>query len=207
MADKISTEFLAPDDTLGALYPLSSSKSSRTIAKTMLYWICFEVINRNPEVNIYPEMNHYILIWSVCTFVETRVQEEINLEELALQTGFSLAHVRDIFRQNTGKSLSHYIQERKIANAAQELLYTDQKIIDIAMRYGFSGRTVFSRVFRRYTGYTPSQFRLEQPLLTRIRLCAGVFGVGLPGITEASAHCHKQGKTDAAECTVNCAPK
>ena len=63
-------------------------------------------------------MNHYILIWSVCTFVETRVQEEINLEELALQTGFSLAHVRDIFRQNTGKSLSHYIQERKIANAA-----------------------------------------------------------------------------------------
>ena len=37
MADKISTEFLAPDDTLGALYPLSSSKSSRTIAKTMLY--------------------------------------------------------------------------------------------------------------------------------------------------------------------------
>lgn len=125
-------------------------------------------------------MNHYILIWSVCTFVETRVQEDINLEELAAQTGFSLAHVRDIFRRNTGKSLSRYVQERKIANAAQELLYTNEAIVDIATRYGFSGRTVFSRVFKRYTGYTPSQFRSVQPLLTRIRLCAGVFGVGLP---------------------------
>lgn len=125
-------------------------------------------------------MNHYILIWSVCTFVETRVQEEINLEELALQTGFSLPHVRDVFRKNTGKSLSRYIQERKIANAAQELLYTDKKIIDIAMEYGYSGRTVFSRIFRRHTGYTPSQLRACRPVLPRIRLCAGVFGAGLP---------------------------
>ena len=81
-------------------------------------------------------MNQYILIWSVCTFVEARVQEEIHPEELACQTGFSLAHIRDVFRENTGKSLSHYIQERKIANAAQQLLYTDDKIIDIAIHYG-----------------------------------------------------------------------
>ena len=47
-------------------------------------------------------MNHYILIWSICTFVETRVQEEIHLEDLARQTGFSLAHIRDVFRKYTG---------------------------------------------------------------------------------------------------------
>lgn len=125
-------------------------------------------------------MNPYILIWSVCTFVETRVQEEIHLEELACQTGFSLAHIRDVFRENTGKSLSRYIQERKIANAAQSLLYTDDKIIDIAIHYGYSGRSVFSRAFRRFTGYTPSQFRAKRPAVAPIRLCAGVFGPGLP---------------------------
>lgn len=125
-------------------------------------------------------MNHYILIWSVCTFIETRVQEEIDLEELAFQTGFSLAHVRDVFRKSTGKSLSRYIQERKIAHAAQDLLYTDKRIIDIAILYGYSGRTVFSRAFQRFTGYTPSQLRAEAPQTARIRLCAGVFGPGLP---------------------------
>lgn len=125
-------------------------------------------------------MNHYILIWSVCTFVESRVQEEIPMEELVRQTGFSLAHIRDVFRKCTGKPLTRYVQERKIAGAAQELLETDRQIIDIAMRYGFSSRTVFSRAFRRHTGYTPSQFRAEAPVLPRVRLCAGVFGSALP---------------------------
>ena len=51
-------------------------------------------------------MNHYILIWSVCTFVESRVREEIPMDELVRQTGFSLAHIRDVFRKCTGKPLS-----------------------------------------------------------------------------------------------------
>ncbi len=125
-------------------------------------------------------MNYYILIWSVCTFVESHVREEIPMEELVRQTGFSLAHIRDVFRKYTGKPLSRYVQERRIANAARELLDTDRTILDIAVQYGFSGRTVFSRAFRRYTDYTPSQFRAEAPVLARVRLCAGVYGTALP---------------------------
>ena len=125
-------------------------------------------------------MNHYILIWSVCTFVESRVCEDIRMEELVRQTGFSLAHIRDVFRKYTGKPLARYVQERRIANAAQELLDTDKTILDIAVQYGFSGRTVFSRAFQRHTGYTPYQFRSEAPVLARMRLCAGVYGAALP---------------------------
>ncbi len=125
-------------------------------------------------------MNYYILIWSVCTFVESHVREEIPMEELVRQTGFSLAHIRDVFRKYTGKPLSRYVQERRIACAARELLDTDRTILDIAVQYGFSGRTVFSRAFRRYTDYTPSQFRAEAPALARVRLCAGVYGTALP---------------------------
>ncbi|GFH96194.1 regulatory protein SoxS [Lachnospiraceae bacterium] len=102
------------------------------------------------------------------------------MEEFVRQTGFSLAHIRDVFRKCTGKSLSRYVQERRIANAAQELLDTDRTILDIALHYGFSGRTVFSRAFRRHTDYTPSQFRAEAPVLARVRLCAGVYGASLP---------------------------
>lgn len=125
-------------------------------------------------------MSHYILIWSVCTFVESHVRDEIPMEELVRQTGFSLAHIRDVFRKYTGKPLSRYVKERRIANAAQELLDTERTILDIALHYGFSGRTVFSRAFRRYTDYTPSEFRADAPVLARVRLCAGVYGAALP---------------------------
>ena len=144
-------------------------------------------------------MNHYILIWSVCTFVESRVRQEIDMDELVRHTGFSLAHIRDVFRTCTGQPLSRYIQERKIANAAQELLDTDWQVMDIAIRYGYSGRTVFSRAFLRHTGYTPSQFRAEAPVLSRVRLCAGVFGAALPD-RRGDAGGNQTAAKDAGDC-------
>lgn len=129
-------------------------------------------------------MDYYMLIWSICLFVENRVRGEVDLEELATQTGFSLAHIRDVFRRHTGKALSRYVQERKIACAAQELLHTDRDIMDVAVDYGYSSRDVFSRAFRRYTGYTPTEFRNQRPVLARVKLCAGVFGAALPRKSE-----------------------
>lgn len=122
-------------------------------------------------------MDYYMLIWSICLFVESRVRGEVHLEELAGQTGFSLAHIRDVFRRYTGKPLSRYVQERKIACAAKELLHTDKDIMEVAVDYGYSCRDVFSRAFRRYT---PTEFRNQRPVLARVKLCAGVFGAALP---------------------------
>lgn len=125
-------------------------------------------------------MDHYVLIWAVCLLVEGRVQD-VNLPDmLARQTGFSLAHIRDVFRKRTGRTLTRYIQERRLANAAEELLHTDADVIDVALRYGFSGRDVFSRAFRRYTGYSPSEFRAVRPMMARVKLAAGLYGPALP---------------------------
>ena len=121
------------------------------------------------------------------------------MEELVRQTGFSLAHIRDVFRRCTGKSLARYMQERRIANAARELLDTDRTVLDIAMHYGFSGRTVFSRAFLRHTGYTPSQFRAEAPALARVRLCAGVYGTELPRKTDGADGCGLPERVDDAD--------
>ena len=125
-------------------------------------------------------MEYMTLIWSICVLAENHARSEIDLTELARQTGFSLPHIRDVFRKCTGKSLMHYVQERKIANAAQELLQSSDAIMEVALCYGYSSRDVFSRAFKRYTGYTPLEFRKVRPVCARVRLCAGVYGVALP---------------------------
>lgn len=125
-------------------------------------------------------MDHYVLIWSVCTYVEGRVRGGIDLDALARESGFSLAHIRDVFRRQTGVSLSAYVQQRKIANAAQELLHSEDSILEIALRYGYSCRDVFTRAFRRHTGYSPTEFRAARPTLGCVKLCAGVDGAALP---------------------------
>lgn len=124
-------------------------------------------------------MDYYSTICSVIVFVESRIQEKIDYAELEKSTGFSLAHIRDIFAKKTGMSLSKYILLRKVSNSAYEILHNHQSILTIATKYGFSNADTFTRAFKRITGLTPAEFRKKRPTVGRIKLCAGIYGIGL----------------------------
>lgn len=124
-------------------------------------------------------MDYSLTIWSVVVFVENRIQEKIDYAELEKETGFSLAHIRDVFASKTGVSLSRYILTRKITNAAFEILHSQQSILEIAMKFGFSNHDTFTRAFKRVTGLTPLEFKKQRPAMGRMKLCSGVYGVKL----------------------------
>lgn len=123
-------------------------------------------------------MRYFLVIWSVITYVEKRVKTKIQYADLEKEIGFSLAHIRDVFVKQTGQSLSAYIVERKILNAAFEISHTKGTLITISEKYGFENPDTFTRSFRRITGLTPSAFRKKKIPVGRIKLCAGVYGVG-----------------------------
>ena len=123
-------------------------------------------------------MDYFTLICSVVVYVENRTKTDIEYVDLEKATGFSLAHVRDIFVNATGKTLSRYIAERKISNAAFDITHTNEKLITIAEKYHFRNPDTFTRAFNRMTGLTPSEFRKAKITVGRIKLCAGVYGVG-----------------------------
>lgn len=120
----------------------------------------------------------FFLICSVIIYIENRLKIDISYEELEKETGFSIAHIRDVFVKKTEKSLSRYILERKISNAAFDILHTNDNFITIAEKYNFKNPDTFTRAFRRVTGLTPSEFRKNKITVGRIKLCAGVYGVG-----------------------------
>lgn len=124
-------------------------------------------------------MEYFLTISSIIIFIENRIQEKIDYKELERATGFSTAHIRDLFVRRTGIPLAKYILTRKIANAAYEILYNHQSVIHIASKYGFSNHDTFTRAFKRITGLTPTEFKKKRPPVGRIKLCAGVFGIGL----------------------------
>lgn len=125
------------------------------------------------------KMDYFLTISCIIVYIENRIQEKIDYKDLERATGFSIAHIRDIFVEKTGITLSKYILTRKISNAAYELLYSQQNIMNVATKYGFTNHDTFTRSFKRITGLAPSQFRQVRPPVGRIMLCAGVFGIGL----------------------------
>lgn len=124
-------------------------------------------------------MDYFLTIWSVVVFVENRLQSGIDYAELEKETGFSLAHIRNVFSRSTGQPLSRYVLGRRIANAAFEIIHSDRSILEIAARYGFSNPDTFTRAFKRITALTPKEFRKRRCPVGKIKLCAGVYGVEL----------------------------
>ena len=98
--------------------------------------------------------------------------------ELERATGFSLAHIRSVFKAHVGMPLNHYICSRKIANAAFDLINTQKSILEISLAYRFNPDT-FTKAFKRVTGCTPQAFRRSRRPVGRIKLCAGVYGIGI----------------------------
>ncbi len=56
-------------------------------------------------------------------------------------------------------TLSEYVRNRRLSLAGEDLLLTDEKIIDIALKYGYESPESFTRAFSKYHGVTPSEAR------------------------------------------------
>lgn len=117
--------------------------------------------------------------WSVIVFVENRLRSKISTAELEQVTGFSIAHIRSMFAEHVGMPLGRYICARRIANAAFDLINTQKSILEIALTYQFTNPDTFTKAFKRVTGTTPRAFRQDRLPVGRIKLCAGVYGVGI----------------------------
>lgn len=120
-------------------------------------------------------MDYFTFIWSVSSYVEKRVKDEICYTELEKAVGFSYRHIREVFRDRTNRSLASYILSRRIANAAFEVAHTHKSLTSIAGEYGFDSYDVFTRAFKRETGYTPKAFRENGMPVGRSKLNTGMY--------------------------------
>ncbi|WP_150275397.1 helix-turn-helix transcriptional regulator [Paenibacillus tepidiphilus] len=104
-------------------------------------------------------MNYSAMIQQTIGYIETNLHEELSLEGIAKYIGFSKYHYHRIFQKEVGVTLSEYIRYRRIANAANILLYTNEKIIEIAVHYRFESQESFTRAFKKYYRLPPGQYR------------------------------------------------
>jgi AraC-like DNA-binding protein len=95
----------------------------------------------------------------VCEFVESHLEEDINLEILAAEARLSVYHFARGFKLSTGVTPLRYVLEQRVKRARQLLVQTDLPLSAIASAVGFFDQGHFSRQFRSLVGTTPSSFR------------------------------------------------
>ena len=92
-------------------------------------------------------------------YIEQNITEDVKIKDAAKIAGYSTFYYQRIFGALCGLTVGEYIRGRKMTVAAQELSCSDDKIIDIAMRYGYESPDSFSRAFQRFHGISPSKAR------------------------------------------------
>jgi len=94
-------------------------------------------------------------------YVEENLCSGIDYEKIGRITLSPISSFQRFFYLSTGMALSEYIKRRKLSLAANDLQNTNDKIIEIALRYGYESSDAFSVAFKRTYNVTPSSVRRE----------------------------------------------
>lgn len=94
-------------------------------------------------------------------YIEQHIKDEIDINLVVKESGYSITHFYRIFQALTGESLKDYIRKRKLSDAAIELKTSGRRLIDIAFDYGFNSQEVFTRAFSKLFLTTPGRYRLN----------------------------------------------
>jgi len=92
-------------------------------------------------------------------YIETRLDEDIALQDVAKVAGVSQWHFQRMFHARTGETLKAYIRSRRLAASLKRLLESDLRVLDIALLAGFESQEAFARAFKRAFDLTPQQYR------------------------------------------------
>jgi len=95
------------------------------------------------------------------SYIEENITEELTVEDIAKRVHISPFYFQKGFSMLCGLTVSDYIRYRRLAIAGSELLATDNKIIDIALKYGYESPDGFTKAFTRFHGSTPSAVRKD----------------------------------------------
>ena len=98
-------------------------------------------------------------VMKVRDFINTHINDELRLEQLANLVGMTPTAFSRFFKLRTGKNLSEYIVDIRLGHAARLLLDTADSVSEICWNCGFNTLSNFNRLFRKRKGCSPTEFR------------------------------------------------
>ncbi len=99
------------------------------------------------------------------SYIEDNITEELTIESIAKQAFVSPFYFQKGFSMLCGFTVGDYIRQRRLTLAGSEIVSTDAKIIDIALKYGYDSPDSFTKAFIRFHGISPTAVRRNRKMI------------------------------------------
>ncbi len=111
-------------------------------------------------------------------YIEEHITEPTDYARAAKEACSSSFNFQRVFALLCGYTLGDYVRMRRLTLAGEELLSTDAKVIDVALKYGYDSPESFSRAFTRFHGVSPSAVRKGAAIRSFSRICVKLILTG-----------------------------
>lgn len=127
-------------------------------------------------------------------YIESHIEEKIDYAEIARIACCSMSRFQRMFTFATDITISEYVRRRRMSLSAYELLNSDIKIIDLALKYGYESPEAFTRAFQTFHGVSPTSVRKlgihndYPPISFKITINGGNFNMGTKSLVRIEEH-------------------
>ena len=95
----------------------------------------------------------------MANYVRRHLSEPISAEAIAKELYISRPYLSKKFKEESGQTITDFVLKEKTEEAKRLLRYSDKSLSSISVYLGFSSQSHFGRVFRKYTGMNPGEYR------------------------------------------------
>ena len=123
-----------------------------------------ELMSSEPErLGVLDEKTRAVIFEAVARHIEKQRcyrNSNLTLATLADEVGISPHHLSEVLNQHAGQNFNHFINAYRIKEVCNKLtLDRSVAVLDIALQAGFSSKSTFNTIFKKFMGMTPTQYR------------------------------------------------
>ena len=142
----------------GTLFPFYYLKVN-SLLDELLYLLFTECTEKKNIVEVVKSQKYYERMSNILEYMKEHYNEDLSIELVAAEFGFSREHLSRNFKQYIGETFGSHLSMIRLEQAQKDLVDTDYPIFQIAVNHGFSNVRAYTKTFMKVYGISPGKYR------------------------------------------------
>ena len=151
-----------PTELLGANYSSFAELARIDSEEDLCAWLVSMLERMMDAIKTNHQYPSSVLLGAAIRYMQENLHENLSRDDAANVACLSPSHFSRVVKQTFGQSFTEMLSRMRIEKARELLAVTEKSLIQICLECGFSDQSYFTKVFQKYTGSTPGEYRHER---------------------------------------------